>query len=109
MIATPTDAAKWPCPVSRTFAEPRAKCRGPECPWWRWQPLDVTSDPRWAQAVAAAVTILNDKREADGKERLSAGLMHNPAVKHVMENREALGLPTKPTHGYCGGGGEVKA
>jgi hypothetical protein len=32
-------------------------------------------------------------------------LKHKEAVAFVMANREALGLPTKPTHGFCGLGG----
>lgn len=109
MIGTPTEAAQWACPQSRAFSEPRSKCRGPECAWWRWQPLDVTTDPRWAKAVAAEVETLNDEREAEGKKRVSPHLLHQPAVARVMKRRDELDLPTKPTHGYCGAAGEPKA
>lgn len=92
MIGTPTEAAQWACPQSRAFSEPRSKCRGPECAWWRWKELD------------AAIL-----KPALAAEMARNGGNHKKAVETVMENREALGIPTKPTHGYCGAAGEPKA
>lgn len=92
MIATPSEAAAWPCPKARSFAQPQTHCRGPGCPIWRWQPLDA----------AILKPHITAEMKANGGD-------HKKATATVAANREALGLPTKPTHGYCGAGGEVRA
>ena len=43
------------------------------------------------------------------KELGGSPVYHKQAVAYVMENRESLGLPSKPTHGFCGLGGRVIA
>lgn len=98
MRATPDTArAAWPCPVARIWGDEKVNphCRGDACPAWRWQPLDA-SDPAFQKAITERV------RELGGKPS-----QHAIAVKWVMENREALGLPTAPTHGFCGLGGRL--
>jgi hypothetical protein len=88
---TPQEAAEWLCPHARTFAAPKAEphCQGPLCALWRWQELS-----------ADILTPHVKARRADAGDDLKS------ATAWVMENREALGIPTKPTHGYCGGGGQ---
>jgi hypothetical protein len=86
-------AAELLCPFARTFASPKASpnCQGPDCALWKWAPLpsDLLTKPtqtRMAQVEA----------ETGKKPPLKE------AVAWVMDNREALGIPTSPTHGYCG-------
>lgn len=91
MNATPEHAtAEWPCPMGLTFAKRHENCIADACPLWRWVPLSAMA-PDFTAAVKAKV-------EGDA-------LKHKEAVAFVMANREALGLPTKPTHGFCGLGG----
>ena len=92
---TPEQAAEWLCPAARTFAaSPAIKgCQGPSCAAWRWEELPASILTPFVQA-----------RIANQKERGEpAG--HKEAVAWVMENREPLGIPTEPTHGFCGMGG----
>lgn len=89
---TPESAAELLCPCARTFASPKAKegCCGPVCAVWRWHPLPAgLLLPHIAARLA----------EQGGKD-------HKAATAWVMENREALGIPTAPTHGFCGMGGQ---
>ena len=100
MIATLEQArASWQCPVSRLWASEvvQPRCRGDACPLWRWEPLSA-DDPKFKAAVSARV-----------KELGGSPVYHKQAVAYVMENRESLGLPSKPTHGFCGLGGRVIA
>lgn len=96
-MTTPEEAAETLlCPLARTFANKEAKpyCRGPECAVWRWVPLPADL-PEFQEAIAA--------RKAEiGK---GGPHWHKEAVAWVMENREALGIPLEPSHGYCGIGG----
>lgn len=97
MRATPDEArATWPCPVARLWGEGTVNpnCRADACPVWRWVPLD-------ARAPAFQAAVKDRMKELGGKPG-----HHGLAVAWVMENREALGLPTKPTHGFCGLGGK---
>lgn len=102
MIAPPDTArAEWPCPVARLWGDEKVnpRCRGEACPVWRWQPL-LAKDPGFVEAI---------RRAMRGEFNNGKPWTHPVAVKWVMENREALGLPTAPTHGRCGLGGEVLA
>ena len=89
---TPEQAAELLCPCSRTFAPPKAKdgCLGPGCAVWRWQPLPA----ELLSPHIAARLIEQGNRN------------HQTATAWVMKNREALGIPLKPTHGFCGLGGQ---
>lgn len=92
-IKTPAEAHEMMCPFARTFIRGPvslidAGCIGPRCALWRWQPL---SSDLLAPHVKAAM--------------VGNALKHKEAVAHVMERREDLGIPTGPTHGYCGAGG----
>lgn len=94
---TPEQAAELLCPFARTFASPKAStnCQGPVCALWKWAPLSSGIMTEAIQSRAAQV-------EGDtGKKP-----QHKEVVAWVMDNREALGIPTKPTHGYCGPRGE---
>jgi len=94
---TPEEAAGWLCPVARTFGANPAipHCQGPSCAAWRWAELSSTLLTPFVQA-----------RIASQKEQGNAG-GHKEAVAWVMENREALKIPTSPTHGFCGMGGAI--
>ena len=97
---TPNDAKGWNCPLARTWADVKGNsvnpcCRADACPVWRWVPLSA-NDPRFKEAVSA--------RMADQEAK-----SHKTAVQWVMEHRADLGLPTSPTHGYCGLGAEPRA
>lgn len=97
-IATPAEARSWHCPLARTWADVKGNavnpcCRAEACPVWRWVPLSA-NDPSFKAVI---------------KQRVGQGMSHAKAVSHVMENRADLGLPTSPTHGYCGMGGEPRA
>lgn len=102
--ATPEEAAKaWRCPLARTFAEKKGpNCMGPECPIWRWRPLSA-DDPAFKAAVSAEMSRLAD--EAGAKSNMT---YHREAVARIMADRAAYGLPDRPTHGWCGLGGEPK-
>ena len=100
MIASVEHAkASWQCPVARLWASDvvHARCKGDACPLWRWEPLNA-DDPVFKAAVAAKI-----------KELGGSPGYHKQAVAHVMANREALGLPVRPTQGFCGLGGRVAA
>jgi len=91
------DAKGWLCPIARTFgASPTIPhCQGPSCAAWRWQELSSSIlTPHVQKAIADA--------SARGEK-----LAHKDAVAWVMNNREALGIPTSPTHGFCGVGGPI--
>ena len=76
------------CPNHRV-----ASCLGPTCAAWRWQPLSARILEPFVQA----------KMAGEGGVKVP----HKEAVAWVMDNREALGIPTKPTHGFCGLGGPL--
>lgn len=95
MKLTPTDAKSKQCPLARTFGakEVDPKCRADDCVLWRWHPLQMDAAHR--QAIQ---TRMSDTSESQQK-----------ATKHVLENPGQFGLPTSPTHGYCGLGGKPDA
>lgn len=90
-LRTPEAAAEALCPFARTFSAPKAQpgCQGPACMLWRWMPL---SSDLLTPHVQKRLAEQGDKKHAE-------------AVAWVMKNREELGIPTRPTHGYCGAGG----
>ena len=90
-VRTPEEAERLLCPLARTFQSgpTHPHCRGPVCALWRWQKLS-------ADLLKPHITA----RMAD-----QGGKDHKAAVEWVMDNREALGIPLKPTHGFCGMGG----
>lgn len=95
MIKTPNDAAAdWLCPVARTFAttSAHANCRGEECAAWRWSPIP---------AAVLAPHISKRLKETGGGTNA-----HKEACAWVMDHRQDLGIPTEPTHGFCGLGGQ---
>lgn len=98
MIATPDNARLWECPTALTFADRQKHCRADACPLWRWVPLPADL-PEFQAAIAAR------KKEMGG----NGHVVHREAVAWVMERRDELGIPTRPTHGYCGLGGRVEA
>ena len=89
---TPEQGATVLCPLARTFQSGPSNphCRGPACAVWRWQPLP-----------AGLLTPHIAARMAD-----QGGKDHKAAAAWVMDNREVLGIPLKPTHGFCGLGGQ---
>lgn len=89
-MKTPDEAREWLCPLARTFGtkEADAHCRGPVCAAWKWIPLS-----------SEILTPHIKKRMA---ETGAKNIETNAATAWVMENREALGIPTEPTHGRCG-------
>lgn len=97
MIA-PSETARtsWPCPFARLWGDDKVDrhCRGDACPMWRWVPLNA-DDPAFKAAISKKM-----------KDLGGSPVHHKAAVAWVMENRETLGLPTMPTHGYCGAGGK---
>lgn len=95
---TPEEAADLLCPLARTFAPKEAStgCRGPQCAWWRWQPLSA-SDPRFVNALKAITQEIGGGPHR-GKE----------ATAILMADRQKYGVPDKPEVGYCGGAGDHK-
>lgn len=95
-VYTTQEAGLRLCPNSNQFGTRmmQAECRGETCMAWRWvdQPASILA-PHVQKAIADALS--------DGLK-----LSHKEAVAWVMENRETLGIPTGPTHGYCGLGGK---
>lgn len=88
-MRTPEEATELLCPLARTFGTKDAvpHCRGPVCAAWRWNPLSADIlEPHIKRRVA----------------ELGGGLKVKEATAWVMERREELGIPTKPTHGCCG-------
>ncbi|PZQ99176.1 MAG: hypothetical protein DI533_00260 [Cereibacter sphaeroides] len=61
---------------------------------WRWLPIPA-DHPAFVEAVA--------------KIKGGNTLRHGEAVKTVMADREAYGIPTKPERGYCGLGSKPEA
>ena len=93
---TPEQAKELLCPLARCFAgtvdSPAVKgCRGAECAVWRWTPLPAEL---LSPHIAARMT------EQGNKD-------HRSATAWVMKNRQELGIPLKPTHGFCGLGGVI--
>jgi hypothetical protein len=93
---TEEEARAFPCPIARIKGQEPipARCEASACILWRWQPLD------------AALLIPHVKAR---RKEIGPYVEHKEAVAWVMENREKLGIPTKPTHGFCGLGGQVLA
>ena len=91
---TPKEAEIKNCPVDPKGATAIVKCAGDQCMMWRWRPLQA-SDPGWQAAV---------KKIMDSKS-----MTHPKAAQYVNEHRAELGLPTEPTHGYCGLAGRPEA
>lgn len=85
MHGTIQDAAKWPCPLAKTFAEPKRECRGEACPLWRW----TTGAPH-AEAVKKIADATGEKQPF---KNAAAEVAKDPA-KHGC-------------HGYCGLGGGI--
>ena len=90
MNVTPEEARALLCPLARTFGTKDAvpHCRGPVCAVWRWHPIPAS--------------VLTTHVKARMAETGAKGANTKEATAWVMENREALGIPTVPTHGYCG-------
>lgn len=95
---TPEQAAELLCPLARTFAPKEAStgCRGPQCAWWRWQPI-MASDSRITAAIKTITKELGGGPHR-GKE----------AYAILNKDRAKYGVPTDPEVGYCGGAGEHK-
>ena len=88
---TPDEAQHKVCPIDGASATATVSCYSVDCMMWRWRPLQA-SDPAYLAAVKAA-------QKEHGKD----------AAKYVNEHLAELGLPTEPTHGFCGLAGEPKA
>jgi len=86
MILTPEQASSLPCPVSRTFAQAQATCRGADCILWRWQPV-LASDPRVQAALRARIAETGEKP------------LHHPKAAALARGDVA------PDRGWCGLGG----
>lgn len=98
--ATPDDARKsWLCPLAATFAKPQSKCRGDDCPAWRWRPL-LSTDPRFTSAIEREILLLSGE-----KKNVNKNLLHKEAVAKVMADPRKYMIPTEPEVGYCGLGG----
>lgn len=83
---TPNNAkVDWICPLVRYDM---VRCIADDCAAWRWVPL--------------ASGILTDAVAARIAETGGGPVNHKKAVAWVMERRAELGIPTEPTHGYCG-------
>jgi len=94
-IATPDHArANWVCPIARTFGDkPKEKCRGEQCPIWRWRALTV-DEPGYKQAVADATAMRKEDRGG------------RTPTEYVNANRSKYGLAEVPYEGWCGLGGK---
>lgn len=89
--------SEWLCPVARLWGDSttvQARCRGDDCPVWRWKPLMAT-DPDYAAAVKKVM-----QEQFEGK-----AVGHKAAVAYVQDNLKELGLPERPFEGWCGLGG----
>lgn len=76
----------WPCPISKTFADPIRTCRGEGCPLWRWS----TGGP-WKDAVLKVAAEIGDK---SGPKAEAAAIVAKDPAKYGC-------------HGYCGLGGAL--
>ena len=74
-------------------------CSGIDCAAWRVLPLMVD-----AKFVAAVSEVMKRTNPKTGKN-----IPHATAAKYVADNRAEFGLPTTPTHGYCGLAGKPEA
>jgi hypothetical protein len=86
MRGTTEQAAQWPCPIMRTFADPQPNCRGDKCPLWRW----TTAGP-WKDAVLKVAVEIGDK---SGPKAEAAAIVAKDPAGHGC-------------HGYCGLGGAL--
>lgn len=85
MILTEEQAkTKW-CPNDDSNG-----CGASICMAWRWVEVNVADD-----AFIAAVKVAAEKIGDTTPNRAKA-------VREVIDNRAAYGLPTEPTRGYCG-------
>jgi len=88
IACTSEAASKWPCPLSRTFANSPAipNCRGDECPLWRWACNAV-----WCDAVRIVKAEIGEK------------LANAPKASAIVaKDPKAHGC-----EGYCGLGGGI--
>lgn len=90
-MMTEDEARKKWCPnlLSLADIDVDIHCVASDCMAWRWLPL--MCDDAWIAAVKKAAEELGDKSPN-----------RNKAAAHVNANRADYGLPTSPTHGFCG-------
>ena len=93
MIIDILNIDKINCPHSYGFDEPR-ECQTVTCMAFRLLPFNM-KEPGFIEAVQEHAKATGDK---------SNGFANS--VKYVHENRAEFGLPTQPTHGYCGESGK---
>ena len=98
---TPEQAPSRLCPLARAFggAQAQTGCRGPDCMFWRWQPISA-ADPRVTQAIQDAMEKL-----LVAKPTVQKALLHKEAVAEIMEHPHAYSIPTEPEKGFCGAAG----
>lgn len=105
-VKTPEEARKMPCPLGRTFSEPRATCIADDCPLWRWRGL-VATDPRYHSAIQRYIATKSVELREAGEKVPSEALLHKEAVAVVSARPLEHHTPDRPERGYCGLGGRV--
>ena len=85
MILTEEQAKTKGCAIAG-----ESGCSASDCLAWRWVEVNVADD-----AFIAAVKVAAEKIGDTTPSRTKA-------VREVIDNRAAYGLPTEPTRGYCG-------
>lgn len=100
MKLTPTEAAKFNCPLARTFSEKKGHgCMGPDCILWRWEEVNVNT-PSIRAAISKEAGRIADEA---GRKRSPADF--KPASSAVLSNPEDHGVTLDPEKGWCGLGG----
>ena len=87
-LRTPEQSRLLTCPIARVSGlnPTPSKCQAQDCMFWRWEPVPA-DHPAF---LAARAKLMQD------------GMAHKAAVAQIMADRSAYGVPTSPTHGFCG-------
>lgn len=102
-ILTQAEAAKFKCPVARTFDEGKSPtCDGGGCILWRWAPI-LATDRRFMIAVKAKQTqLLENYQRANPEKSKKLESFINQAVAEVAKEPWTFMKMTSKDRGFCG-------